>query len=92
MPAASPWMSYDAPAQYTLNTGVDPTVIPGVAGSANSGPLGFLGVNTQASNSGVDSTLHIKVAGAIVLALAVVFALHAMGFRFVTSANASFRT
>jgi hypothetical protein len=41
----------------------------------------------SSSNNAFDSTLHLKVAGAVILALALVFAIPAAGFRFVTSAT-----
>lgn len=42
-----------------------------------------------ANQSGLDTTLHWKVSGGIILALVIIFGLQAMGFRFVTSANVS---
>lgn len=41
----------------------------------------------SSANNGVDTTLHWKLSGAIILALVVIFGLTAMKFRFVTSAN-----
>lgn len=46
-------------------------------------------MNPQANNNSVDTTLHWKVSGTIVVALIIIFGLQAMGFRFVTSANVS---
>lgn len=41
----------------------------------------------MSNNNTVDTTLHWKLSGTILLALLVIFGLTAMKFRFVTSAN-----
>ena len=46
-------------------------------------------MNGTANNSAVDTTLHWKVSGTILVALVIIFGLQVMGFRFVTSANAT---
>lgn len=44
-------------------------------------------MGAAANNTAVDTTLHWKVSGTIILALVIIFGLQAMGFRFVTSAS-----
>lgn len=50
-------------------------------------PLATGSAAVNANNSQVDTTLHWKLSGTIILALVVIFGLTAMKFRFVTSAN-----
>lgn len=52
-------------------------------------PLASGGVQVNANNNQVDTTLHWKLSGTIILALLVIFGVTAMGFRFVSSANLS---
>lgn len=43
----------------------------------------------QSNTYSMDATIPHKIAGAVIIALIVIFASQAMGFRFVTSANIS---
>lgn len=53
--------------------------------------LGFTAASgggaVNSNNSQVDTTLHWKISGTIILALIVIFGAQAMGFRFVSSAS-----
>lgn len=66
-----------------------PQFILGVSTDAPAQSQAQVAVNPQANNNSVDTTLHWKVSGTIVVALIIIFGLQAMGFRFVTSANVS---
>lgn len=82
MPASSPWWDNYAPAQWTQGT-----VAQGDSYAATGYVGGLIGMADQ--GTGFDTTLHLKLAGAIILALVVVFGLQMMGFRFVVAANSS---
>lgn len=90
MPANSPWIDTWAPPQWIIGSGanVPPNAAAGQASTTLQDLGGVVGVNTAGSNA-VDTTLHWKVSGTIILALIIIFGIKAMGFRFVTSANAS---
>jgi len=76
VPAASPWIDTAAPAQWQL----------GAQGQQAEQTASQM-MNAAANNTSVDTTLHWKVSGTIILALILIFGLQAMGFRFVTSAS-----
>lgn len=74
--AASLWIDTWAPAQYAFG------------GTGGSGPVNQdSSVNSTASTQNYDPTLTWKIAGTIVLALATVFILQSLGFRFVVAAG-----
>lgn len=81
MPAASPWMDQWAPPQWVFSPQSSSSQAPG-AGDIS----GSFGVNTTNPTS-VDTTLHWKVGGTVIIALIIVFGLQALGFRFVVGAN-----
>lgn len=74
MAAGLPWIDTWAPAQFVTQPQLGNTQA-GVA------------VNSQASSSNTDTMLHWKIAGTIIGALALVFVLQQLGFRFVVSAG-----
>jgi hypothetical protein len=78
---AAPFIDTWAPPQYVFASA-------GAAGPDRS-PAGGAAMNAQ-QQSTYDPTLTYKLAGTIVLALAVVFALQASGFRFVAAVNVGF--
>lgn len=99
MPAAAPWLDTASPPQYAYYQGNQPVNDPATQG-ADSGALqqgtswlqglfqsvgSVIGVNSN--NSQVDTTLHWKLSGTVIVALLIVFGLSAGGFRFVSSAN-----
>jgi hypothetical protein len=72
-----------APPQFTFGT----TGAGGPVRSPDTGATtGGAGMNNQGSSTW-DGILHYKIAGTIVLALVLVFALQALGFRFVVAAG-----
>lgn len=73
MPATPLWLDQHAPAQWKLGSPVAEA------------QQAVASVNQQGSV--FDTTVHMKVAGTIILGLVVIFGLQAMGFRFVTSAS-----
>lgn len=81
MPGApAPFLDTWAPAQYVFGSA-------GAAGPVRSPgdeqPVSY-GTSTDQT---VDTTLHWKLAGTIILALATVFVLQQLGFRFVVAAG-----
>lgn len=77
MPGApSSWIDTWAPAQYMFGSGGAP------------GPVQASGAQVSNGNAQTyDSTLTWKIAGTIILALAMVFVLQQLGFRFVIAAG-----
>ena len=74
--ASSPFLDTWAPAQYVYGSA-------GASGPVRSPGDGTVTVNqTQTS---FDTTLNVKIAGTVILALIGVFVLQAMGFRFVVA-------
>jgi hypothetical protein len=93
VPAASPWLDQFAPAQWApfvgpfgASTVYDPATGPGPGPAPT--PPGHV-MSPHANNTEIDTTLHWKLGGTIILALILIFALERMGFRFVSSANVS---
>jgi hypothetical protein len=77
--AASPFIDAWAPAQYVYGSSGGPGPIRSPDPNA---AQGLTMNNTQAT---YDGTLHLKLAGTVLLALVGVFVLQAMGFRFVVA-------
>lgn len=74
MPSSGlPWLDTWAPAQFVTQPQVGNTQVGG-----------GVAVNTQQSNT-VDTMLHWKLGGTVILALALVFVLQQLGFRFVVA-------
>lgn len=76
---AHPIIDTWAPAQFVYGTG-------GASGPLVS-PDSTMNTSTQTNGSTYDTMLHWKLAGTIILALATVFVLQQLGFRFVVAAG-----
>jgi ABC-type uncharacterized transport system permease subunit len=72
---AAPWFDQWAPSQFVTQPQIGDIQVPTV--------------NSQSAAQNIDTTLHYKVAGTIILALVVVFVLQQTGFRFVVAASSS---
>jgi hypothetical protein len=75
--AASPWVDQWAPFQYVTQPQLGHTEA-----------LSLMNTSQSAAQT-VDTTLHYKIAGTIIMALVVVFVLQQSGFRFVVAASSS---
>lgn len=71
-----------------LDTGPPAQFVYGSSGAAGPQRTSVFGVDVNATDQTFDTTLHFKLAGTIILALVVVFALQQLGFRFVVAAGA----
>ncbi len=78
--ASSPWLDTGPPAQFVFGSG-------GAGGPARPDPIASLMNNNGQVSQTVDTVLHWKLAGTIILALVTVFVLQALGFRFVVAAG-----
>jgi hypothetical protein len=74
---SSPWIDTWAPAQFVYGSSGGP-------GPVRSPDDGTVSVDMN-NGTTFDTTLHVKLAGTVILALIGVFVLQAMGFRFVVA-------
>lgn len=82
MPGApAPWIELGVPPQFVFGSGGAGGPAQTVFADTGGAPQ----VNTTART--YDETLHYKLAGTIILALALVFVLQQLGFRFVIAAG-----